>query len=207
LYTTFCTACHGPAGEGRRFPDSTPFPAVANPDFLAVADDAFLTETIRDGRAPRRMPAWNEGAGGLRQAEIARIVGHLRDLGGAAEPEIEATRRRWLQADAQAGGRLYLAHCAGCHGTQGEGIDAPQLNNQGLLAAAGDTYLVETISRGRRGTAMPGFGRSSPAYPALANPEIESIAAFIRAWEQPVKETGAESPAAGAPSTAPETPR
>ena len=187
LYTTFCAACHGPEGEGRRYPDSTPFPSVANPDFLAAADDAFIAETIRSGRPGRRMPAWNENEGGLREQEIARIVGHLRDLGGVGEPEVETAEHRWVQADAKAGQRLFLAHCAGCHGAQGEGVDAPQLNNKALLAAAGDTYLVETISRGRRGTAMPGFGRPSPAYPVLPDSDIKSIVAFIRTWKEPSK--------------------
>jgi len=133
------------------------------------------------------MPAWNENEGGLREQEIARIVGHLRDLGGVGEPEVETAEHRWVQADAKAGQRLFLAHCAGCHGAQGEGVDAPQLNNKALLAAAGDTYLVETISRGRRGTAMPGFGRPSPAYPVLPDSDIKSIVAFIRTWKEPSK--------------------
>jgi cytochrome c oxidase cbb3-type subunit 3 len=187
LYTTFCTACHGPKGEGRRFPDFTPFPSVANADFLAVVDDAFLAETIRNGRVGRRMPAWNENEGGLREQEIARIVEHLRDLGGVSEVEVETTPHRWVQADPKTGQRLFLAHCAGCHGAQGEGVDAPQLNNKSLLAAAGDTYFVETVSRGRGGTAMPGFSRPSPAYPVLSDSDIKSIVAFIRTWEEPSK--------------------
>ena len=187
LYATFCTACHGPKGEGRRFPDTTPFPSVANPDFLAVADDAFLAEAIRDGRAGRRMPAWNENEGGLREEEIAHIVGYLRDLSGVGEPELKTTPRRWVRADPKTGQRLFLRHCAGCHGSQGEGVDAPQLNNQTLLAAAGDTYFVQTVSRGRRGTAMPGFSRPSPAYPVLSDSDIKSIVTFIRTWEEPSK--------------------
>jgi len=39
LYGTFCAACHGPQGQGLRYPGMTPFPAIGNPDFVAVAGD------------------------------------------------------------------------------------------------------------------------------------------------------------------------
>ncbi len=187
LYGTFCAACHGPAGEGRRYPGNTPFPAVANPDFLAVAPDSFLAETIRGGRPGRRMPAWSEAEGGLRDDEIAAIVAHLRRLGGVAQPQVSPPERRWVRGDPAAGERLFAGRCASCHGPRGEGVDAPALRNKALLAAAGDTYLVETIGRGRRGTAMPGFLRPTPAFPTLSPSEIESIVAFIRTWEEPSK--------------------
>ncbi|NUQ62032.1 MAG: c-type cytochrome [Pirellulales bacterium] len=188
LFGTFCAACHGPAGEGRRFPESSPFPSVANPDFLAVASDDFLAETIRRGRPGRRMPAWNEAEGGLRDGEIAEVVAHLRRMAGVDKPEVVSPRPRWVQAGVDPGRRLYAAHCAGCHGAQGDGVEAPALNNPILLSTATDTYLLETIRRGRRGTAMPGFAApSSPAYPALSPTDIESIVAFIRTWEDSSK--------------------
>jgi mono/diheme cytochrome c family protein len=187
LYAAFCGGCHGSVGEGIRYAGATPFPSVANADFLAVATDEFIAETIRSGRPGRRMPAWNESQGGLRESEITKIVARLRHLGGVPEPRVEAAESRWVRADAAAGERLFATHCAGCHGPQGDSRDAPQLNNKALLAAAGDTYLVETIGRGRRGTAMPGFRNPSPAYPTLSHPQIQSIVAFIRTWEEPAK--------------------
>ena len=80
---------------------------------------------------------------------------------------------------------MYGRFCAGCHGANGEGTQAPALNNQVLLANATDTYFVETIGRGRRGTEMFGFREASPIRPALADAEIEAIVAFIREWESP----------------------
>jgi hypothetical protein len=52
-----------------------------------------------------------------------------------------------------------------------------------LLKSATDTYLVETIGRGRRGTAMPAFREAALTHPALAEADIEAIMAFIRQWE------------------------
>jgi mono/diheme cytochrome c family protein len=52
-----------------------------------------------------------------------------------------------------------------------------------LLANATDTYLMETIRRGRRGTSMEGFANPSTVRPALAAEEIESIVTYLRTWE------------------------
>jgi cbb3-type cytochrome c oxidase subunit III len=184
LFGTFCAACHGRLGEGRRFPGATPFPAVGNVDFLAAASDDFLTQSIQRGRPGRRMPSWGEKEGGLRPEEIRDLVAHLRRSSGVAEPKPTHAERRWVQADAQAGQRLFTKTCAGCHGLRGEGLDAPALANPALLAAAGDDYFVETISRGRRGTDMNGFRKPSPVFPTLSASDIEAIVAYIRTWER-----------------------
>jgi mono/diheme cytochrome c family protein len=185
LYGTFCAACHGPAGEGRRYPGMPPFPAVANADFLAAASNDFLTAAIGHGRPGRRMPAWGEKEGGLRPEELAAVIAHLRRTADVAEPPAKPAARRWVRADAAAGARLFAANCAGCHGPHGEGPQAPALNNKNLLASATDTYLVETIGRGRHGTDMQGFRAPSIVHPALVPAEIEAIVAFIRTWEVP----------------------
>lgn len=183
LYTSFCSACHGPRGEGMRYPGMTAFPAIGNPDFLAIASDEFLTRTIEHGRPGRRMGAWNEGSGGLRREEIAAIVAHLRALGGVGHAA-ESRPTRWARGDLEVGARNYAAHCAQCHGVRGEGGEGPALANAALLGAATDTYLFETIRRGRRGTTMLGFSQPSTVRPALADPEIESIVSYLRSWEQ-----------------------
>jgi cbb3-type cytochrome c oxidase subunit III len=183
LFGTFCAACHGPKGGGMRYPGSPPFPANGNPDFLAVASDEFLTQTIVHGRPGRRMPAWGEQEGGLRPEEISALVAHLRRLGGVEAPPPDPRGPRWVKADAKTGEQIYVRLCAGCHGTKGEGIDAPALNNQALLNNATDTYLVETIGRGRRATAMPAFREAALTHPVLSDRELEAIVAFIRQWE------------------------
>jgi cytochrome c oxidase cbb3-type subunit 3 len=185
LYGTFCAACHGPQGQGMRYPGMAAFPAIANPDFLALASDEFLRRTIRSGRPGRRMPAWGEKEGGLRPAEVAAVVAHVRSFGNGIPSPAETEPRRWVKGDSQDGARLFADTCASCHGSNGEGKEGPALHNRGLLADATDRYLVETIRRGRRGTSMPTFGASSTAHRVLSDPEIESIVSFIRTWEEP----------------------
>jgi mono/diheme cytochrome c family protein len=100
-------------------------------------------------------------------------------------PETDTKSSRWVKPGVTAGGHLYAAYCAGCHGPAGQGAEGPALNNKVLLSIATDTYLFETISRGRRGSSMDGFAKPSTVHPALTPAEIESLVAFIRSWEKP----------------------
>ena len=182
IFGAFCSGCHGLQGEGRRAPGMPAFPANANPDFLELVSDEFLEATIREGRPGRRMPAWGRKDGGLRPDEIRSVVSHLRQLGEMKHKPLASPPRR-VAADAALGRRLYAAACAGCHGARGQGGEGPALNNKVLLATAPDTYLAETIARGRRGTAMEGFLQPSIVRPTLSRTEIQAIVAFIRTWE------------------------
>jgi mono/diheme cytochrome c family protein len=128
------------------------------------------------------MPAWGTMDGGLRPEEIDAVVAYVRQLGGVS-PIPGPRPRRWITAGANAGQRIFEATCSGCHGPGGGGGDGPALNNPVLLSNATDTYLVETISRGRQGTTMAGFLEPSVVRPALSRAEIESVVAFLRGWE------------------------
>lgn len=183
LYGTFCAACHGPKGEGMRYPGMPAFPAIGNPDFLSLASDDFVRATVRGGRPGRRMPAWGRTDGGLRPAEIDSVVAHVRRFGNGLHPEPDGKPQCWARGDRGLGQRLYAASCAACHGKAGEGGEGPALANPNLLAHATDTYLVETIRRGRRGSSMLGFGAGSSTRRTLSQEEIEAIVAHIRSWE------------------------
>jgi cbb3-type cytochrome c oxidase subunit III len=183
LYGTFCAACHGPGGEGMRYPGMAAFPAIGNPDFLAVASNRFIAATVQHGRPGRRMPAWGEAEGGLRPAEIEAVVAHVRGFAPGVAPPSESEPPRWVRGNVDEGQRLYQANCAACHGAQGEGREGPQLHNQVLLKNASDRYLVETVRRGRRRTSMPNFANPGAAHRQLADAEIEAIVTFLRTWE------------------------
>ncbi len=182
LYGTFCAACHGPQGEGMRYPAAAAFPAIGNPDFLRLASDEFLREQIKRGRPGRRMPAWGEQEGGLRDAEIDTLVAYLRSLGNV-EYEGDTRPPRWVKGDVAEGERLYASACAGCHGPRGEGQEGPALNNRVFLDLATDTYLFKTILNGRAGTSMAGHSTGSTTRRALTEQQTLSIVAFMRTWE------------------------
>src|SRR3981081_1713829 len=59
LYTQNCSGCHGPEGKGGAAI------ALANPVYLAVADDAALRRVAADGIHGTSMPAFAQSAGGM----------------------------------------------------------------------------------------------------------------------------------------------
>ena len=181
LYGAFCAGCHGRDGMGRRLPGLVSFPSIANPDFLSRVPDEFIARTVQHGRPGRRMPGWVKD-GGLTTAEIQAIVGYVRELGKTAVVA-ETQPPRWIKADAAYGKRVFEASCGGCHGMQGQGGEGPALNNKVLLESATDTYLVETITRGRRGTVMAGFSEPSPVRAALAPGDIHAVVSYLRSLQ------------------------
>jgi mono/diheme cytochrome c family protein len=181
LFGAFCASCHGAGGQGHRASGMNAFPSIANPDFLSIASDDLVTQTIARGRPGTRMRAWADGATGLDHADVAALVDYLRTSSGVPAP-VESRPARWAAGDPAQGERLYGSACAGCHGATGQGGDAPALRNPVLLEHATDTYFAETVRRGRRGTAMPAFAESSAIHRALSEGETEAIVSFIRSW-------------------------
>jgi putative heme-binding domain-containing protein len=72
--------------------------------------------------------------------------------------------------DAAAGRKLFAAHCAACHGQQGEGGRGARLTT--LTRASDDDSLFDIIRKGIPGTEMP------PA--PLSDDEIRDVAVFVR---------------------------
>ncbi len=79
------------------------------------------------------------------------------------------------------GRQLFVDNCTSCHGTRGEGIVGPALNDKILLEAASDGVLFATIQTGRPNTTMPAWGQAYGG--ALTDEDIEAVVAFIRAFE------------------------
>jgi mono/diheme cytochrome c family protein len=183
VYTAVCSACHGANGQGARFPGLVPNPSISNADFLELASDDFLFATINKGRPGRPMLAWGERENGLTADEIRSLIAYIRALGGNVQHKPDPMPRLWAKGDVNLGSRLFALNCAGCHGKTGEGLEGPALNNKIFLPSATDTFLFETISRGRRGTLMQGFSNPSPVRPTLTREEIEAIVVYLRSLE------------------------
>lgn len=183
LYGVFCSACHGQKGEGRHSPNGGNFPAIGSRDFLAVADDGFLRETITHGRPGRRMPAWGTKDGGLAREEIDAIVTYLRSFApDTPEPVTEPLEGGGVP---ERGRAIFQKDCSGCHGTAGEGNIGPALANAAFQAAASDQFIARTIIRGRPSSGMRHFGVASVSFETLTPTNIADLVAHIRTLGSP----------------------
>ena len=68
VYRLLCAQCHGEHGEGSLAK------GITNPDFLALASDRFLLETIMNGRSNTAMPSWSR----LSDQELANLLAFVR---------------------------------------------------------------------------------------------------------------------------------
>ena len=177
-YLYLCSRCHGEFGEGNTGP------AILNPDFLSLAGDAFLYNTISTGRNHTAMFGWStdvQGAGKLDRQGISDIISYMR--------EVKTKERTYIYSGANTGSpdkgsALFAQHCTECHGGRGEGITAPALNNQELLSAASNGYLMATVTLGREGSRMPSWGNGSHGYESLSDIERRDLVAYIRSWQR-----------------------
>lgn len=180
LYARYCAVCHGPEGQGRVQGNAT---SLNNPDFLAVASDAFLQTTIARGRRDTAMRGWAQEVGGpLSSEEIRDVIAFLRTWQQEVSPP---TLPPVAQGDPVRGQQLYEAACANCHGWDGRGNlgMGPAVTNPDFLAAANDAFLWATIAYGRRGTPMFPSLQGLGGVRQLSNQEIADVVAFIRSWE------------------------
>jgi mono/diheme cytochrome c family protein len=186
LFNAYCSACHGPHGEGRNFPETgVRFPRIGSPDFLDVASDAFLAKTLQLGRSGRRMPALAAPGAALDAEDVRALIAHLRTLPARLRLDRRAERDMALpdafaaSGSATSGRAIYETVCAGCHGPKGEGKIGPALANPGFQQAATLEFVARTVLRGREGTPMPVFAENNPSYPRLTDADAADVAAFV----------------------------
>jgi putative heme-binding domain-containing protein len=96
------------------------------------------------------------------------LAGAVVDAGSWQDP-ISA-----LSADDLAQGkRLYVGHCAPCHGIEGSGGRGPHLNQPKLRRATSDVLLFGIIKNGVLNTEMPGAWQ-------MTDREIWRVAGYVR---------------------------
>lgn len=168
LYAQYCALCHGEHGEGYVADNA---PALNSDDLLRVASDDFLGRTITEGHPTTPMAAFGQAHGGpLSPPDVDRIVAFLRSGHPAA---IDVSRTR-VMGDAGRGRTVYETNCVGCHGANGEGVNAPTLASAVFQSSATVGFLRETIAHGREGTPMPAFQGT------LSSQQIDDVVAFVR---------------------------
>ncbi len=175
-YNVNCASCHQPGAVGK-----VGFaPDIHNPDFLSIATDDFLRQTIREGRPGTAMAPWKH----LTEDQVTGIIAYLRAEGGSAVKPVRLDPNRRVPGEPSEGEPLFAAYCGSCHGPKGEGYIAggagPGIGLPGFLKAASDDFIVHTLEVGRRGTPMKSF-KGAGGLANLSGDEIGHVVAYMRA--------------------------
>lgn len=180
LFVKHCAACHGERGDGQSRARSGLNPPPRNFTSEQARNELDRDRMIRSvtkGRPGTAMVSWE---GRLSSEQIAAIVDYVR----ARFMRIGESAPVALAASANVGGlnsgrELYKLNCAACHGDQGTGatwtMDSlnppPRDFTREVLSRE---RMVDSVTRGRPGTAMMAFGLR------LSAAEIGAIVDFIR---------------------------
>src|SRR5216684_5599640 len=176
LYGQNCAGCHGVDGRGGAAI------ALANPVFLAVADDAVIRHTAANGVAGTPMPAFARSAGGmLTEKQIDAIVHGIRSW---AKPDAfrDATPPSYAApapGDAQRGAEAYRTYCSSCHGAGGRGgSKASSIVNGSFLALVSDQQLRTIVIAGRPDLGAPDWRGDVEGRP-MSPQDISDVVAWL----------------------------
>ena len=178
LYSQNCKACHGAAGHGGAAN------ALADPVYLAIADDAVILRVTANGTPGTPMPAFAESAGGmLTDKQIDVLVRGIRSwqkpgvLNGANPPPYAAEG----PGDSQRGSVAYATYCSSCHGPEGQGDKkGSSIVNGSFLALVSDQYLRTTVIAGRPELGAPDWRGDVPGH-SMSAQEVSDVVAWLAA--------------------------
>ncbi len=104
---------------------------------------------------------------------------------------IAADEERDLSFAVSEGELLYSENCAMCHGQDGEGVDAPALNDKRLLSRTADETIFSLISSGVPSTEMPAWNQLHGG--PFTDDQVRQLVIFIRQWEKDAPDRLAEA--------------
>lgn len=163
LFESVCAFCHGSQGTG-----SDQAPALNDDELLTSFDNDWFEDTIVQGRPSKGMPTWGTVLSPAQIEDVVALLAAWRE-----GEQIEVSPLVGLDAD-----EIYLASCAVCHGTEGEGGIGPPLRGSGFITSHSDQEILDLILTGRQGTPMPGFSAQ------LSEREINALIDRIRSWQE-----------------------
>ena len=177
LYAENCAGCHGREGHGGVAI------SLADPVYLAVADQESMRRAIADGVRGTAMPAFAETSGGLlTNAQIDVIVRETRSrwsrhgvLDGANPPSYAAKS----EGDLQRGAVAYQTYCESCHGVGGRGTPkGSAIVNDSFLALVSDQGLRTLVITGRPELGAPDWRGNVPGRP-MSDQDVTDVVAWL----------------------------
>ncbi|HTC64121.1 MAG TPA: cytochrome c [Candidatus Saccharimonadales bacterium] len=177
LYAENCAACHGADGRGGAAI------ALANPVYLAIADDAVIRKVIANGMQGTAMPAFAVGAGGmLTDAQIDVITKEIRarwSKQGVLDTPAAPPYAAKSAGDAQRGEVAYNSYCASCHGPGGSGgSKGSAITDDSFLALVSDQGLRTIVITGRPELGAPDWRGDLPGKP-MSDQEVTDVVAWL----------------------------
>ncbi len=182
VYKKRCTSCHGENGYGI----AGQGPRLNSPDFLGLANDHFIKETIREGRPGTSMSSYKKSR--KVKKHIDALVSYIRSWQEdyAVFKKYDVDWNKKIQGDMYAGRINFRLYCSQCHGPNGggyaDGGAGTAIGLSGFLKVAKDDYIKKTILIGRAGTAMKPFGHGR-GLATMPENEIDNIVAYLRSLE------------------------
>jgi mono/diheme cytochrome c family protein len=192
LYAENCAGCHGAEGRGGAAI------ALADPVYLAVADEAAMRKAIAGGVRGTSMPAFAQSAGGmLTDKQIDVITTQIRSrwgrpgiLDGVETPSYTAKSA----GDTGRGEIAYKTYCESCHGAEGRGGQKGSAITDGaFLALVSDQGLRTVVVTGRPELNAPDWRGNVPGKP-MAEQEVTDVVAWLASKR--VRNPGQPYPAA-----------
>lgn len=176
LYKENCSGCHGADGKAGAAI------ALANPVYLAIADDETIHRITVKGVSGTQMPPFAQSQGGmLTDKQIDVLVHGIRSwarpgtLGTASLPPYAAVS----PGDAPRGATVFAAFCSSCHGANGAGsTKAGSVVNGTFLALVSDQGLRTIVIAGRPELGHPDWRNDIPGRPMSAQ-EISDVVAWL----------------------------
>jgi len=177
LYAENCAGCHGAEGRGGAAI------ALANPVYLAIAEDAAIRKVIADGMRGTAMPAFAESAGGmLTDAQIEVITKEIRtrwSKQGVLDTATAPSYAPKAAGDAQRGEVAYKTYCESCHGPGGGGgRKASAITDDSFLALVSDQGLRTIVIAGRPELGAPDWRGNVPGKP-MSDQEVTDVVAWL----------------------------
>ena len=177
LFRTHCAGCHGAEGRGGAAL------ALADPVYLAIADDAVLTAAIRGGVAGSLMPAFGQSAGGLlTDAQVTALAHGMRIQWARPDALRGATAPPYASAgpgDRVRGAQVFQTFCAGCHGQGGRGgAKASAITDASYLSLISNQGLRTTVIVGRPELGAPDWRGNVPGRP-MTSAEVGDVVAWL----------------------------
>jgi mono/diheme cytochrome c family protein len=177
LYSQNCAGCHGANGKGGAAI------ALADPVYLAIADDTAIRGAATNGVPVTAMPAFARSAGGmLTDKQVGALVSGIRSwaksdvLNNVPPPPYSSQ-----PGDPKHGAAVYSTYCSSCHGPDGQGgSKASSIVDGAYLALVSDQELRTIVIAGRAELGAPDWRSDVPGRPMSAQ-EISDVVAWLSA--------------------------